>query len=75
MDCEIMDGNPKDSNLYEGVLERVRSDYGIRPRDMVSDGAYASQRNQEKAKEYGIVNICIVRLSLKVSRILPSTFL
>jgi len=57
LDCESVDGNPKDSNLYEGVLERVRSDYGIRPRDMVTDGAYASLRNQEKAKGYGIVNI------------------
>src|SRR3990172_2364751 len=27
LDCEIVDGNPKDSVLYEGVLERVRSDY------------------------------------------------
>jgi len=57
LDCEITDGNPKDSTLYEGVLERVRNDYGIRPRDMVTDGGYASLRNQEKAKEYGIVNI------------------
>jgi IS5 family transposase len=57
LDCEIVDGNPKDSVLYEGVLERVRSDYGIRPRDMVTDGGYASLRNQEKAKEYGLVNI------------------
>src|SRR3989339_721906 len=29
LDCEVVNGNPKDSNLYEGVLERVRSDYGI----------------------------------------------
>ena len=57
LDCEIVDGNPKDSVLYEGVLERVRSDYGIMPRDMVTDGGYASLRNQEKAKEYGLVNI------------------
>jgi len=57
LDCEITDGNPKDSTLYEGVLERVRNDYGLRPRDMVTDGGYASLRNQEKAKEYGIVNI------------------
>ncbi|OGP90681.1 MAG: hypothetical protein A2157_00510 [Deltaproteobacteria bacterium RBG_16_47_11] len=55
--CKITDGNPKDSTLYEGVLERVRNDYGIRPQDIVTDGAYASLRNQEKAKEYGIVNI------------------
>jgi IS5 family transposase len=57
LDCEIVDGNPKDSVLYEGVLERVRNDYGITPRDMVTDGGYASLRNQGKAKEYGIVNI------------------
>lgn len=57
LDCEIVDGNPKDSVLYEGVLERIRSDYGITPRDMVTDGGYASLRNQGKAKEYGIVNI------------------
>ena len=57
LDCEIVDGNPKDSTLYEGVLERVKNDYGLRPRDMVTDGGYASLRNQEKAKEYGIVNI------------------
>jgi len=57
LDCEIVDGNPKGSVLYEGVLERVRNDYGITPRDMVTDGGYASLRNQGKAKEYGIVNI------------------
>jgi len=57
LDCEIVDGNPKDSVLYEGVLERVRNDYGITPRDMVTDGGYASLRNQGKSKEYGIVNI------------------
>ncbi len=57
LDCEITDGNPKDSTLYEGVLERARNAYGIQPRDMVTDGAYASFQNQEKAKEYGIKNI------------------
>jgi len=57
LDCEITDGNPKDSTLYEGVLERARNDYGIQVRDMVTDGAYASLQNQEKAKEYGIKNI------------------
>ncbi len=51
LDCEIVDGNPKDSNLYEGVLERVRSDYRIRPRDMVCDGAYASLRKRQRNME------------------------
>jgi IS5 family transposase len=34
LDREIADRNPKDSNLYEGLLDRVRSDYGIWPCDM-----------------------------------------
>ena len=72
LDCEITDGNPKDSTLYEGVLARVKSDYGIRPRDMVTDGAYASLRNQEKAKEYGIVNIVFNKIVGSLKNVVTS---
>jgi IS5 family transposase len=72
LDCEITDGNPKDSTLYEGVLERVRNDYGIRPRDMVTDGGYASLRNQEKAKEYGIVNIVLNKIVGSLKNVVSS---
>lgn len=72
LDCESVDGNPRDSDLYEGVLERVRSDYGIQPRDMVSDGAYASLRNQEKAKEYGIVNIVFNKIVGSLKNVVQS---
>jgi len=72
LDCEITDGNPKDSTLYEGVLERVRNDYGIRPRDMVTDGGYASLRNQEKAKEYGIVNIVFNKIVGSLKNVVTS---
>jgi IS5 family transposase len=72
LDCEITDGNPKDSTLYEGVLERVRNDYGIRPRDMVTDGGYASLRNQEKAKEYGIVNIVFNKMVGSLKNVVSS---
>jgi len=72
LDCETADGNPKDSSLYEGVLERVGSDYGIRPRDMVSDGGYASLRNQEKAKEYGIKNIVFNKIVGSLKNVVSS---
>jgi len=75
LDCEIVDGNPKDSNLYEGVLARVRSDYGIRPRDVVSDGAYASLKNQEKAKEYGVVNIVFNKIVGSLKNVVQSVHL
>ena len=70
--CEITDGNPKDSTLYEGVLERVKNDYGLRPRDMVTDGGYASLRNQEKAKEYGIVNIVFNKIVGSLKNVVSS---
>ena len=57
LDVEIVDGNPKDSQLYEGVLDRIQRDYGVTPRDVVTDGGYASLKNQEIAKGRGVVNI------------------
>jgi IS5 family transposase len=75
LDCQIMEGNPKDSNLYEGVLERVKSDYGFCPRDMVSDGAYASLRNQEKAKGYGIVNIVFNKIVGSLKNVVQSVYM
>jgi transposase, IS5 family len=72
LDCEIVDGNPRDTTLYEGVLERVSSDYGIRPRDMVTDGGYASLGNQEKAKEYGIRNIVFNKIVGSLKNVVTS---
>lgn len=57
LDVEIVEGNPADSQLYEGVLERIQSSYGITPRDVVTDGGYVSRKNQGTAKGKGVVNI------------------
>ena len=57
LDVEIVEGNPKDSQLYEGVLDRIQRDYGVTPQDVVTDGGYASLKNQEIAKGKGVVNI------------------
>lgn len=57
LDCEILEGNPNDSTLYSGVLERLESNYGVTPRDMVTDGGYASNANSLLARKNGIVNI------------------
>jgi len=59
-----MDGNPKDSQLYEGVLDRIQRDYGVTPRDVVTDGGYASLKNQEIAKGKALSISCSTRSSL-----------
>jgi IS5 family transposase len=55
--CEIEEGNPKDSELYQWTIEKIISDYGITPKSSVTDGGYALLCNQEHAEKKGIVNI------------------
>ena len=55
--CEILEGNPKDSEIYQGTLETVQKLYGITPESVVTDGGYANKANLEYSKEIGIINI------------------
>lgn len=72
LDVEIVDGNPGDAQLYEGVLDRIKRAYGITPRDVVTDGGYASLKNQEKAKEKGVINIVFNKIVGSLRNIVTS---
>lgn len=72
LDVEIVEGNPKDSQLFEGVLERIRQDYRVTPRDVVTDEGYASLKNQEKVKEKVVVNIVFNKIAGSLKNIARS---
>jgi IS5 family transposase len=72
LDVEIVDGNPSDSHLYEGVLERIKRSYEVTPRYVVTAGGSASLKNQEKAKERGMVNIVFNKLVGTLKNIVTS---
>lgn len=55
--CEVLQGNPADSTLYQGTIDSLVNSYGKIPRDSATDGGYASKANAEYAKEKGIRNI------------------
>ena len=57
LSCDVLRGNPSDSQLYTGTIDKVVNDYGIVPRDSVTDGGFASKNNLDHAKEIGIRNI------------------
>jgi IS5 family transposase len=57
MTCEVLRGNPCDTELFQPTIERLKKDYGKRPVSTVTDGGYASYANLERAEEAGIVNI------------------
>lgn len=57
LDIHTEVGNPADSTLYQPSLNRVIHNYGIVPRDIATDGGYASLANMNYSKSQGITNI------------------
>jgi len=57
LDCKVLDGNPSGSKLYMPTLERVIKNYDKIPRDVSTDGGYASLDNKKGAEGKGITNI------------------
>lgn len=57
IDCTILDGNPSDKQTFVGVIDRIKENYGVVPRDVTTDGGFASLENQRLAKDRGIINI------------------
>jgi len=55
--CEILKGNPKDSEIYERTIQKYIKDYGRAPISSVADGGFASVSNLEYSKKAGIINI------------------
>lgn len=57
LSCEVPHGNPSDKDLFGPTLDKVIKNYQTVPRDIATDGGYATKPNAEYAKEKGIVNI------------------
>lgn len=55
--CDVLCGNPKDSNQFTPALDSIIENYGIVPRDCATDGGYASLANQADAIGKGVVNV------------------
>lgn len=72
LDCCILQGNPSDKDLYQPTIERVISNYNIVPRDVATDGGYATKANMEYAKQKGIVNIVFNKIVGSMKNIVSS---
>ena len=56
-DCILKQGNPADTSYYSETLDNLSINFNIVPRDVATDGGYASSANLLDAKKRGIVNI------------------
>ena len=72
LDCAVLGGNPSDRMLYTEVIERIYGNYGIMPRDIVTDGGYASKDNARIAQGKGIINIVFNKIVGSLKNIVRS---
>jgi IS5 family transposase len=72
LDCKVFEGNPSDSTLYTDVIDRIHANYGIVPRDIVTDGGYASKDNVKSAQDKGVINIVFNKITKSLKNIVRS---
>jgi IS5 family transposase len=60
-DCLITKGNPADTELTVGMLDRQREIYGRYPLKAALDGGFASKPNLDAAKGRGIKDVCFAK--------------
>ena len=58
LDCQILKGNPADSELTDRMLDRQKNMYSRYPLKASLDGGFASKANLWSAKEKGIKDVC-----------------
>jgi transposase, IS5 family len=72
LDCRILDGNPADAAIYGDVIDRIHENYGTIPRNIVTDGGYASTANARIAQGKGIINIVFNKIKGSLKNIVRS---
>jgi IS5 family transposase len=70
--CEIVKGNPSDTELYQGAIKRIQNDYGRTPETSVTDGGYATLANMEWSVKEGIVNVVFNKIVWSLKNVAAS---
>lgn len=65
-DTIIEKGNPSDIDFFPKTIDNLKENYELIPRDISSDGGYASGANLDYAKEKGIENIVFTKVKGKL---------
>ena len=60
-DCHVEAGNPADSTLAVGMIQRHKEIYGQAPRQACFDGGFASRDNLEKIKELEVRDVVFAK--------------
>jgi IS5 family transposase len=75
LDCIVVQGNPRDSELAVTMMERLKQLYGRAPRQVSFDGGFASKANLRDIKQLGVKDVCFSKTSfLNVTDMVKSSW-
>jgi len=57
-DCQIVHGNPSDTEFFLDLVSKQKELYGKAPRQVAADGGFSSEDNLYDAKEMGVQDVC-----------------
>jgi len=66
-DCIILEGNPADSTLARGMIERHREILGEAPEQAAFDGGFASKANVNDLKKLGVKDVAFYQLTRELA--------
>jgi transposase, IS5 family len=66
LSCDILEGNPADSSLFENCLQKIKASYDQVPTSSVADGGFASMDNLTKAQGLGVQNVVFNKVKGKM---------
>jgi len=70
--CTILAENKNDSELFIPTIETVKKEYGAVPKSVVTDGGYASKKNQGHAVKKGILNVVFNKITGSMNNVVSS---
>jgi len=71
-DCSIIDKNPKDSNLFQDLITRIKENYGVKISDVSTNERHTSKKNLDFAKDLGITNIFFGKIVSSMQNVVSS---
>jgi transposase, IS5 family len=73
IDTVLVQGNPNDAEYFMDMIARQKEIYDRYPRQVVTDGGFASEDNLFDAKDLGIKDVCFTKsLGLEVEEMVKS---
>jgi IS5 family transposase len=70
--CQVAEGNPSDHSFYPKMLDQLEKNCQVTPRDLATDGGYASLDNQQLAQKRGVVNIVFNKIVGSLKNVVSS---